>query len=93
MIKDVEMRAKIPKYIKSVLEKTATDEKLNLGAKGLNVIDVTNHLNLKELDLSTNQLSAVDLRSNKLLTTLYLSYNQIKAIDLSNNTNLVHLDL
>jgi hypothetical protein len=60
----------IPQEILTILEKTRTQQELDLSGKGLEAIDVTKHTSLKVLNLSYNKLKSVALHNNALLTTL-----------------------
>lgn len=59
-------------------------------------LDVSQNLQLKELDCSSNELTSLDVSSNTLLEKLYCGnygidvgpFNSIEEIDLSNNPNI-----
>lgn len=59
-------------------------------------LDVSQNLQLKELDCSSNELTSLDVSSNTLLEKLYCGnygidvapFNMIEEIDLSNNPNI-----
>ncbi len=75
-----------------MLQKTINEEKLVINGyhipnyKKLTAIDLSKHLNLKQLSLRGNNLTHIDLRNNKMLTELRLSENKLAKIDLSANT-------
>jgi len=60
---------------------------------GLSNIDVSNNIELVELNLRNNQLTEIDLSKNTNLLELDLYGNKLKNIDLSNNIKLEELDL
>jgi hypothetical protein len=55
-----------------MLEKTRTQQELDLRENGLEAIDVTKHTSLKVLNLNYNELKSIALHNNALLTTLRL---------------------
>lgn len=58
---------------------------------GLKSLDLTNNINLKELDCSQNNLTKLNLNKNINLEKLICSTNPLKSLDLKNNTNLKFL--
>ena len=56
-------------------------------------IDLTNNVNLLELNAHNNNLQQIDLTHNQLLKKLNLGSNKLTDIDLSKNTKLREVDL
>ena len=56
-------------------------------------LDLTNNINLLELNACNNDLHEIDLTHNQLLRELNLGSNKLTSIDLSHNINLKYLDL
>src|SRR5690554_142142 len=75
-------------------------EKLVVNFTWITELDVSENLQLKELDCSSNELTSIDVSSNPLLEILRVGniggdvgpFNMIEEIDLSNNPNLYILD-
>ncbi len=71
-------------------------EKLVVIFTYINELDVSQNLQLKELDCSSNELTSLNVSSNTLLEKLYCGnygldvgpFNMIEEIDLSNNPNI-----
>lgn len=71
-------------------------EKLSVNYTDITELDVSQNLQLKELDCSSNWLALLDVSSNTLLEILHIGntggdvgpFNEIAEIDLSNNPNI-----
>jgi len=71
-------------------------EKLSINYTDITELDVSQNLQLKELDCSSNWLMSLDVSSNTLLEVLHIGntggdmgpWNEIEEIDLSNNPNI-----
>lgn len=78
------------------LEAFTALEKLSVNYTNITQLDVSQNLQLKELDCSSNWLMSLDVSSNTLLEVLHIGntggdvgpHSEIKEIDLSNNPNI-----
>lgn len=76
-------------------------ENLTINYTEIETLDVSQNLQLKELNCGNNWLSAIDVSSNTLLEVLYIGnyggdvgpFNAIEEIDLSNNPNINTLNI
>lgn len=66
-------------------------ERLHCGYGSVQIINVTNCPNLKQLDAQENVITDIDLTNNPLLESLQISTNNLTNLDLSNNPNLYAL--
>ncbi|WP_298516771.1 hypothetical protein [uncultured Kordia sp.] len=62
---------------------------LNCYLNQLTALDLTNNLNLIELQASNNSLAQLNISNNTALQTLNVDNNTIDELDLSNNTSLI----
>ncbi|MBX9745021.1 MAG: hypothetical protein K2X08_07435 [Chlamydiales bacterium] len=67
------------------------NRQLNLSARGLANIDLSQNTQLREINLSRNRLADINLRQNTQLREINLSWNRLAAIDLRQNTHLQQL--
>lgn len=65
---------------------------LKLRSNELTSLDVTEFLELDELDVYNNELTNLDLSNSSKLTDLEISNNKFSGIDLSGAINLIHFD-
>ena len=54
-------------------------------------LDLSNNLNLQQLNCAENQLPSLDVSANGKLQQLYCNGNQLPSLNVAQNTNLTHL--
>lgn len=57
----------------------------------LSSIDLSQNLNLRQINVGSNQLSAIDVSQNTLLSILYCDANALTSLNLSQNAQLTEL--
>lgn len=85
--------SKIENYLELTQEDFESIKDLSCNKKNISEVDLSNLINLENLELMYNNIKTINLSNNTKIKKIVLENNQISQIDLSKNVNLEHISL